>query len=484
VRALARSVIFDYHDAIKDLSGATAIRERLVRDGLAYLDSLASEAGDDPELQRELAAAYDRVGDVRGEYYAAASFGDPAGAMDSYVKALRIREGLAAAAPEDLRNRRELAASYRKVGVQLIETSEAARGRQYLRQAVVNYEQLVARRPEDGDSRQELATAYNSLGLALEDTGDALAAQAMHRKALALREAFVASAPDDQSLRRSLVITHINLGRALVLGGDFEGGLASNRKAREACDALVQANPRNADYRRLLAVTYQNEGDYRAILHDFDGALASFRRKLPLDEQALAEDPRNAVPRGDIAYTRERMGDLLWKRGKYKEALSNYRIAADLRGTGAVAPDDLYLRFRIIMTRAGIGEMQARLGERDAALAESSRAMKQLEGIPADPTSGVRSSLRGQVYMRVADIRAALGEAGIGDEAGRREHWQAARALYAQSLGVWKDMQARGILTAEDRSKPQDATRAIARCDAALSGAVSGAGSHLSNLSP
>ena len=66
VRQLARSVMFDYHDAIEDLSGATAIRERLVKDGLAYLDSLAREAGDDPELQRELAAAYDRVGDVRG----------------------------------------------------------------------------------------------------------------------------------------------------------------------------------------------------------------------------------------------------------------------------------------------------------------------------------------------------------------------------------------------------------------------------------
>ena len=80
VRQLARSVIFDYHDAIKDLSGATAIRERLVKDGLAYLDSLANEASGDPELQRELAAAYDRLGDVRGEQYSAANLGDAAGA--------------------------------------------------------------------------------------------------------------------------------------------------------------------------------------------------------------------------------------------------------------------------------------------------------------------------------------------------------------------------------------------------------------------
>ncbi len=66
VRELANSVLFDYHDAIKDLPGATKVRERLVKDALKYLDSLAGEAQGDPALQRELAAAYERVGDVRG----------------------------------------------------------------------------------------------------------------------------------------------------------------------------------------------------------------------------------------------------------------------------------------------------------------------------------------------------------------------------------------------------------------------------------
>src|SRR5436190_13878298 len=66
VRQLAHSVLFDYHDAIKDLPGATRVRERLVKDALSYLDSLSTESAGDPGLQRELAAAYERVGDVRG----------------------------------------------------------------------------------------------------------------------------------------------------------------------------------------------------------------------------------------------------------------------------------------------------------------------------------------------------------------------------------------------------------------------------------
>ena len=52
VRQLARSVLFDYHDAIKDLPGATRVREQLVKDALTYLDSLAGEATGDPDLLR------------------------------------------------------------------------------------------------------------------------------------------------------------------------------------------------------------------------------------------------------------------------------------------------------------------------------------------------------------------------------------------------------------------------------------------------
>src|SRR5437868_2177946 len=66
VRQLANSFLFEFHDAIKDLPGATSARELVVRRALDYLDSLANEAGNDEQLQRELATAYQKVGDVQG----------------------------------------------------------------------------------------------------------------------------------------------------------------------------------------------------------------------------------------------------------------------------------------------------------------------------------------------------------------------------------------------------------------------------------
>ena len=70
--------------------------------------------------------------------------------------------------------------------------------------------------------------------------------------------------------------------------------------------------------------------------------------------------------------------------------------------------------------------------------------------------------------MRVAAAYAALGASGKLGAAERREHWQTARDLYAQSLAVWQEMQKNGILTAEDAAKPQELAREIERCDAAL----------------
>ena len=113
VRKLAHSVLFDYHDAIKNLPGATKVRERLVNDALNYLDSLAGEAHGDRALELELASAYERVGDVRQ------TLGDMAGALESQMKALRIREALVAADPSDLQARRGLASSHKKIGDRL-----------------------------------------------------------------------------------------------------------------------------------------------------------------------------------------------------------------------------------------------------------------------------------------------------------------------------------------------------------------------------
>src|SRR5216684_240638 len=66
VRKLANAVLFKYHDGIAKLPGSTAIRETMLNDALEYLDNLARDSAGDLSLMRELATAYQKVGDVQG----------------------------------------------------------------------------------------------------------------------------------------------------------------------------------------------------------------------------------------------------------------------------------------------------------------------------------------------------------------------------------------------------------------------------------
>src|SRR4029077_16889338 len=61
----------------------------LVNTSLGYLDSLAAEAGGDPALQLELAAAYEKIGDVQGNPLFS-NLGHPKASLESYGKALAI----------------------------------------------------------------------------------------------------------------------------------------------------------------------------------------------------------------------------------------------------------------------------------------------------------------------------------------------------------------------------------------------------------
>ncbi|HEV2885061.1 MAG TPA: serine/threonine-protein kinase, partial [Pyrinomonadaceae bacterium] len=107
VRQLANSFVFDVHDAIHNLPGSTKARALIVQQALKYLDSLAQEAGGDLTLQRELAAAYEKLGLVQNTP-TIAHLGDIAGAMQSHRKAAAVREALVAADPGNLDYRREL----------------------------------------------------------------------------------------------------------------------------------------------------------------------------------------------------------------------------------------------------------------------------------------------------------------------------------------------------------------------------------------
>ena len=86
---------------------------------LGYLDSLSREAGSDLSLRRELADAYVKVGDIQGSPFSG-NIGDTPGAMESYRKALALREEIVRADPKNISDRAALASGPRPDGSHIL----------------------------------------------------------------------------------------------------------------------------------------------------------------------------------------------------------------------------------------------------------------------------------------------------------------------------------------------------------------------------
>lgn len=468
VRHLAHSVLFDYHDAIKNLPGATRVRERLVKDALAYLDSLASEAEGDSALQRELAEAYNRVGDVRGQAYGA-SLGDRAGAMDSYLKALRIREALALTNPKDTENRGELAESHRKIGWQLLDTTEGAQGLEHLRKAVDLDHELTAENAENSDLRNQLSVVQSELGMALEERGDLKGALDQLHQALASQEKLLADHPSDRNYRRALARTYDAMGRALDMDGDIAGALEANQKGLALEEVSIAEDPTNGIYRRGLEISYATDGDYRDRLGDKRGALESCRKSIAISEQLITADPSDTGASDDLATELQRVADLLGALGDNSQALSNYEKSVEIyEKTSAKAPENLWERLQLAISQAGVGKMQARLGDIASALEQCRKTVSLLEATPENPTNRIHRSLKAQAYQYLGEAYVALTTLGKVPSADISQHWTTARDMFGRSSAIYQDMRSRGILSVPDAHQLDEIAGEVAKCDTAL----------------
>ena len=318
VRKLANSLIFEIHDSIKDLAGATKARELLVTRALEYLDSLSRETGD-PALQRELASAYDRIGDVQG-YVGAANLDDFPGAAQSYAKALAIRERLAASSPGDLKLRTEVADEYFRVASALENVGDFDADLRTLQRALTFLSD--ASTPMDDRQRKfRLAGIYYYTARALEKTGDFSAALQNYKQAAAALGP-IADDPRSSPISRAYLAAHyIGIARMLARVGRIDDAVASAAKARGMLQQLSAAAPTNATLREYLGASYEVSADVFDTKGDLSLSMRFIRQERAIYKQLAAADPGNRMASADLALSDLGMAENFLHQNKAEEAL-------------------------------------------------------------------------------------------------------------------------------------------------------------------
>ncbi len=398
VRELANSFLFEFHDAIKDLPGATPARQLVVRRALEYLQKLSAGKTDDPTLRLELAEAYERIARVQGGLFES-HLGDTEGALKSLLKALAIREEFARKDPADPRLAASLAETQLQLSEVLVVSQDIDAAVSQARRAVAILEGLAAKAPGDPALRFRLARARRYLGAALSDGPDRAGALAALRSAAAAFQALCGADGPASSSCHELALAHQLVVHALSGTKDRDTAMASYEKAVALLEESVRARPASFTLRRELAYCHMSMGTFLEWSGDVEGALTYYSRTVPILEELAAADSRNADVRLLLA-----------------EAYNSVGFALSLRGETAAALQDL------------------------------ERSNRLFEAVASEDPVNTRARLG---LARLADSfgTAYEVEASRGADAPRRQHLKASLDWYRKSLRLYLDLQTRGRLT-------------------------------------
>lgn len=319
VRKLSNSYMMEIHGAIENLSGSTAARRLILETSLRHLSELSKEADDNPVVRRDLANAYEKVGDIQGRFRGA-NLGDTAGAVESYRKALRTRESLL---KDDAgaQLQRDLVRTHGKLSELLMVQNEPNVATKHLHQVARMATALATAPNATAEDRRNLANAYVSLGWQRAALGDTEEGISTMRDALPIYREVIAANANDHRAKRNLALTLQRIGDALAGQTDrYEEAVRDISESLLILEKLLGAEPNNADLTRVYAYTLLSMGDALLKQGSARDALRRHENAYELFEAMRVTDPANAEAPFPVAYALGRMSEALVELNQLQQA--------------------------------------------------------------------------------------------------------------------------------------------------------------------
>jgi serine/threonine protein kinase/tetratricopeptide (TPR) repeat protein len=514
VRTLANSLIFEIHDSIQNMPGATAPRKLLLDRALQYLDSLAKEASGDASLQRELAAGYLRIGNLQGSTLDA-SLGQPKDALSSFAKALAIREAVAKANPLNTEDQLNLAIAHRALARMLDSAGEDG-ARPHADQALAITDRLAASGIANADLRGERSIEYQMLSDLQDGSGDPIGALDSMKKSLALRQGLLKENPQDRAQQRGAAVSYVKVANALAalgsraealqfyqsglgifeslakdpadarvrrelavatifragtlrIDGDAAGALAANERAFTILHAMAQADPQNATLQLDDAGGNAGIGIDLVILGRESEGETRLRKAIQLYQEILAHNRSDQQAPHYMGISEIWLGESLAKSGKTDAALDMYQKG--IANLNAPEDEDPEMRSEATIGNIRLGKALASLGRTEEAAAVYRKALAVAEPLAtAKPPSTQALYASADAYFGMGEL-SRMAAVNLSSATARyKKEWTAARVWYSKSADAWKTIPNPGAVSSGGLpcGNPKAVAQALARAEAAL----------------
>jgi len=289
VRELANSDLFELHDAIVKLPGSGSVRHLVIQRALKYLEKLSRDSSGDRDLMHELAAGYERIADLQGNF-SGPGIGDTSAALASYQKAVALREALAAPPKGDVAEtvaEVKTMVNYLRVLEVAGKTGEATRTAE---RAISMCERLSREHQLDGSSQAVLAGANLGVAMVLGGIGSASTARKIPE-----------AIQNDQAALKLLAgirDTKNPLAGSLYLKAYFFLAIHLNkarrfRESEQVFDQVIAAAESAGAPKTLLAGLVQSRGILLERSGEQGKALADFEKDKELGEALVKAEPDN-----------------------------------------------------------------------------------------------------------------------------------------------------------------------------------------------
>ncbi len=369
VRKLANSNLFEVYPEVENLEGSLKAREAILKNTLTYLDSLAKEAHGDPDLQSELATAYEKVGDVQGALNTS-NLGKIEAALDSYAKGRALRASVFEQRPNDVAAKDRLANNYYIAARTLWNDGQTKRAEETFEQGLKLRRELVASQPASVEYKNRLATLLIDYGAIPTFNAETEKALTLFNEALVIIRELRERDPQNSDFKKTRARVLRIYSKALGKNGDYAGGQEALAEALTLSRELAQEFPQDFRMQRSVWLTQNVICELLIDKGDSPRAVAGCEGTIEFPKTALAHEPENSVVAYDLAISYFDIARAHRLAGNFPETIEQAQRAVEVMSAlSAKSPGNTEYQRNLAVYRTEAARAEIALGRADEALA-------------------------------------------------------------------------------------------------------------------
>ncbi len=426
-RKLANSLLFELHDAIADLPGSTAANQLVINRAQQYLDELANENSDDDELNRELAIAYKKLGDIQGGS-ASRNTGEVSAAVQSY------------------------------------------------RQSVLQLEAIVRRHPDSTDALAELVRSLRGLAVGEYMAGNLQQAIETARRAVDLATDLQKRDPTDVKRMHERAVSEVDFCVTLSQVGKFDDAIKMCHQALATQEHVVKLLPLNLTEQRVLDViristvntiadaNSQGQRDpslLREVINLGRDAIASTERRV-------ASDQNSDLAMRDLYGFHNNVALALYLSGDFVAAIAEYKLALSLlQKTSHLDAGNVGAHILEAEIRQNIADAYISMGNANTSLESANAALDILKNISAQQLNVLAVNTKAAALVDVARAHVLIATTAR-QSAIQLGEWQTAQQYFEQSMRAYEELKSRGATVANNSSGFNEVITGLQQSKAAI----------------